>query len=464
MTLTKKYGRISALISIAILIAATAQGQDLTIRGGWLFDSVADNVRPNSGIVVRGGKILEVDADINAADATLTLGDNDYILPGIFDLHAHYNINLVGEGRHDETEVVPVIFLANGVTTTFPAGEYDPADMMRMRKRIDKGKQPGPRVLNSGPYFGRWRKGWDNDITAEKIHDEVDYWVEQGVKGFKAKSISPPHLKALIERAHWHGLTVTGHLGSGFRNSVNPRDAILMGIDRIEHFLGGDLMPGDKGAYTSLQNLDPQTPELDNIIQLFIQHGVFFDATLSAYGYSGSREQGYDHWTDEQRFYTPYVQRIVRERPRKDIIEQFEKIYWIKLETVKRFFDAGGMLTLGTDQPSYGEYIAGFSVHRELHHFVLAGIPPADAIKAATTNAARAMNLGDKFGTIEAGKFADMFVITGNPLDDITNTRTVHTVIKAGVVYKTDELLKSVEGKMGQQRRYKPTRPKPHRR
>ena len=66
-----------------------------------------------------------------------------------------------------------------------------------------------------------------------------------GVKGFKAKGITPEQLRALIERAHLHGLTVTGHLDSGNRNSVNPRDAILMGIDRIEHFMGGDAFTPD---------------------------------------------------------------------------------------------------------------------------------------------------------------------------------------------------------------------------
>ena len=83
------------------------------------------------------------------------------------------------------------------------------------------------------------RRGWrGNKPTPEQIREEVDYWVERGVGGFKAKLIDPESLEALIDQAHKHGLTVTGHLDSGYRNSVNPRDAISMGIDRIEHFFG----------------------------------------------------------------------------------------------------------------------------------------------------------------------------------------------------------------------------------
>jgi N-acyl-D-aspartate/D-glutamate deacylase len=99
---------------------------DLVLRGGWLFDATGNDVRRNRGIVIRRGKLVAVDRDLSAANldgATVrTLGDDEYVLPGLFDLHAHYAIDLFGEGRIDEYEVNPVIFLANGVTSTFPAG------------------------------------------------------------------------------------------------------------------------------------------------------------------------------------------------------------------------------------------------------------------------------------------------------------------------------------------------------
>ena len=111
-----------------------------------------------------------------------------------------------------------------------------------------------------------------------------------GVKGFKAKNITPELLQALIDRAHQHGLTVTAHLNSGVNNSVNPQDAILMGIDRIEHFLGGDLLSDTTAAYNSLARLDPNDPALDEIIQLYVKRKVYFDATLFTYGAIASVE------------------------------------------------------------------------------------------------------------------------------------------------------------------------------
>lgn len=454
-----KRNRFSILVFtiffLHIIHIAQAQDRQIIIQGGWLFDSVGDEVTRNTGIVIKSGKFMEVRADLTGRDLSnsevINLSDEDYILPGIFDLHAHYNVNLIGKGRKDETSVNPVLFLANGVTSTFPAGEYNPEDMLALRKRIDRGEQIGPRLYNSGPYYGRTRRGWSQDSTRQNIFRDVDYWAEQGAGGFKAKGISPGQLKALIERAHQHGLTVTGHLGSGFRNSVNPKTAILMGIDRIEHFLGGDAISSDKPAYSSLQNFKPGTPEFNDIVNLFIKHHVFFDATLTAYGYYGDRKEGYDYWIDEQKFFTPYVHEYLKDNSPRRTSGQFEKIYWVKRKTIKAFYDAGGghLITLGTDHPSTGEFIAGFSSHRELEAFVLAGIPNAAAIKIATINGARALNVSNKLGSIEAGKFADLFIIRGNPLVKIRNTRNVHTVVKAGQVYETKALFKSVEGKMG---------------
>jgi imidazolonepropionase-like amidohydrolase len=254
-------------------------------------------------------------------------------------------------------------------------------------------------------------------------------------------------LKALIERAHLHGLPVTGHLGSGFRNTVNPRDAIDMGIDRIEHFLGGDAIPNTQSAYATLQDLDVNDPGVDKQIDHFIDNGVFFDATLTAYGYYGHRKEFYDYWHEERKYLTPYAFEITKET-RQDL-GMFQKIFDVKKVTVKKYFDKGGKITLGTDHPSVGEYIPGFSAHREMEALVSIGIPNADVLKIATINGAEALRKSDILGSITVSKLADAFVINGNPLTEITNTRNVQQVIKGGKVFDSKALLKSVEGKMG---------------
>ena len=80
---------------------------------------------------------------------------------------------------------------------------------------------------------------------------------------------------------------------------------------------------------------------------------------------------------------------------------------------------------------------------------MLVGIPPAAALKIATINGARALGVSDKLGTIEAGKLADLFVVGGNPLTDIKNTRNVQIVMKSGFIYDPKALLAQAEGKIG---------------
>jgi len=456
----RTYPRRSVLLAIAAALTlarpAVAQDRDLVLLGGWLFSSTTTTRVHNPGILVRAGKFLRVGGDLSIAAPgadTIRVADSETIIPGLFDLHAHYAVDLFGKGRIDETKAYPSLFLANGVTSTFPAGEMNADSMRALRIRIDRGLEPGPRLLNSGPYFGSARPGWPRNISADSIDAEVDHWAELGVRGFKAKGITPDQLRELVRRAHLHGLTVTGHLDSGIRTSVNPRDAILMGIDRIEHFMGGDAFPADKTAYASLEVMTRfDTPEYKRTFELYLKQHVYYDATLSAYGYYGKRDpEVFTYFTDEKRFLTPYMRGVIDARPPRQVLQQFENIYWVKRKEIKAFYDAGGadLITLGTDHPSWGEYFTPFSVHRELQSFVLSGIPASAALRFATINAARAMGLGDRLGSIEAGKWADAVIVAGDPTKDIRVARNPRVVIKAGRVYDPAALAKAVEGTIG---------------
>ena len=448
----------------SILSAQMPTTDPLLVVGGRLWDGTGDTARPNPGIFVENGTILwmgaapgDRPAALPAGTRTLELPTDALVMPGFFDLHAHYAVDLFGEGRVDEYTVNPVLFLANGVTSTFPAGEVDPDEARRGRERIASGEIPGPRVYSSGPYWGTARPGWNHDaMTPDSIREEAAWWALQGARGFKAKGIRPEQLQAVIDVAHQFGITVTGHLDSGFRGSVNPRDAIRMGIDRIEHFLGGDALPGTRSAYASLEDLDLDDPEPADQgraqAQLFLDHGAYFDATLTAYGYYADREPVvFADWGDEMGFLTPYARQVVESDLPRAPLEQFRKIYYVKRRTVKAFYDAGGgdHLTLGTDHPSWGEFWSGFGSHRELHAMVLAGIPNAAALRAGTLNAARALGVSERLGTVEAGKYADLYIVRGDPLTGITDTRNGLYVIQAGRVYDPAALFASVKGRMG---------------
>lgn len=139
---------------------------------------------------------------------------------------------------------------------------------------------------------------------------------------------------------------------------------------------------------------------------------------------------------------------------KQNIQPTIAKVYENKKLLLKKYFDKGGRVTLGTDRPfclnlNLGNYMNGFFVHREMEVMSEAGISNADVLKIATINGAEAIGWGDRIGSIEVSKLADLMVIKGNPLDEIQNTRSVHTVIKGGVIFDSKEVLKQAEGKLG---------------
>ena len=224
----------------------------------------------------------------------------------------------------------------------------------------------------------------------------------------------------MIERAHFHGLTVTGHLDSGNRNSVNPRDAdhhghrshrALHGRRRLRGGqIGVRLVPGHDVRYAGLQEDRRAVHHASRVLRRDLEH-------LREYGAKDTVFTNY-FAGDERRFLTPYMRDELAKRPPRNNNVQFEKIYYVKRKEIKAFFDAGGgdLMTLGTDHPSWGEWFTPFSAAREMYAYSASGIPNWQILKIATINSARAMGFGDRLGTIEAGKWADLVVLRGNPL------------------------------------------------
>jgi imidazolonepropionase-like amidohydrolase len=445
------------LLAQHLALAQWAEGQQgrLVLRGGWLFDSVSDERRPNTGIAIEDGKIVEVDAGVqqqvlNTPDV-VDLAETDTILPGMIDLHAHYNLDLVDKGRVEEVVYNGIVFLANGVTSTWSAGEYYPERVLAQRDRIDAGESIGPRLFASGPYFGAFRCeynietaaddciGWPNNITEEEIRQEVDAWAEQGVVSIKIKQATPDEMKTLIDQAHKRGMTTSGHLSNyDWEYDVELRDAILMGLDRVEHQL-------------TLGSGGPDSAEMEEMIDLMLAHDVYYGANLQMYGGIDQRRAHPEMlWTDEAKYFTPHAQALLEKRgppAAESDAEEFEQ----RVLEVRSLFDAGGahLLLVGTDEPVYTSLLPGFAYHRELLAMTYAGIPPAAVLKAATINGARALGVDARLGTIEAGKLADLYVVRGNPLDDIKAARDIKLVFKDGVAYDPVELLQSAEGKIG---------------
>jgi imidazolonepropionase-like amidohydrolase len=454
------WAAICLLVSPQILAQwlhpSSAPLPDTIIQGGWLFDGFSDQRQANPGILIRAGKIAEL--GVNPADFPLAttrfivLDKAKTVLPGMFDLHAHYNLDLIDEGRVEEVIYNGTLFLANGVTTTWSAGEYYPERVIAQRDRIDAGEAVGPRLFASGPYFGAFRCeysvkvaadeciGWPNDITETEIRNEVDVWQRAGVSSIKIKQATPEEMRILIDQAHKHGMTTASHLANyNVEYDVDLQAAILMGLDRVEH----QLTLGSGGE---------RSAELPEVIDLMLEHGVYYDANLQMYGGINERRahSGDMLWTNEAQYFTPYTQRLLKERgdppPESDAEEYAQRVLELKL-----LYEAGGrdLLVVGTDEPVYTLLLPGFAYHRELWAMHHAGLPNAVVLQAATLNGARALGVDDRLGSIEAGKQADLIVVQGNPLQDIKAARHVNRVFKSGVEYDPQALLKSAKGKIG---------------
>jgi len=185
----------AACIALLSLLAGSQPDQtpnvqdgliDVQIVGGWVFDSPSARFIRNPGLAIRGGRFVK----FSAAEPTsqrIELSDEDYILPGLIDCHAHYNVKLLRK-RREEFDVLPVQYLANGVTVTFSCGEFDPEEMQKLRKRIEQGKQVGPRLINSGPYFGRARPGWRGIKPMRFDRKSISGWHRESVDSKQRRS------------------------------------------------------------------------------------------------------------------------------------------------------------------------------------------------------------------------------------------------------------------------------------
>jgi imidazolonepropionase-like amidohydrolase len=129
------------------------------------------------------------------------------------------------------------------------------------------------------------------------------------------------------------------------------------------------------------------------------------------------------------------------------MLEDADKITALNLRFVKDAWAAGCILTTGTDKTNIVP-LPGFSLWTEMAIFAKAGLPPMAVLKAATWNGAYALGIGDILGSFSAGKLADLVVLDKNPLEAVTNVSAVHRVIKAGVVYNPEDLLKKLVGRI----------------
>jgi hypothetical protein len=333
---------------------------------------------------------------------------------------------------------------------------------LSLKKLIDAGQVPGPKLHVTGPYIGSLSPALVQMHVLTGPDDAarlVDYWTAEGVTSFKAYMvITPEELKTAIDRAHAHHLKITGHLCS-----VGFAEAAEMGIDNLEHGLVVDteFFSGKKPGVcpSAAQNeaemakdLDVQSDKVQKMIRTLVSHHVAITSTLAIFETSVPNRPPMNTLAKTQAALTDKAWAAYlagRARVNQGGSFDFAALFRKEMQFEREFVKAGGLLMAGCDPTGYGGVLAGFGDERNLELLVEAGFTPVEAIHIATENGAKYLGEESQIGTIVAGKTADMVLLDGNPAADIHEIRKVDTVFKDGIGYDPEKLIDSVRGLMG---------------
>jgi imidazolonepropionase-like amidohydrolase len=426
----------------------------------------------DQAIVLRKGKIDSLGAASSAkipSDAQVLDLHDCTVIPGLVGMHDHmfYPMGNVIFGEMGYS--FPRLYLAAGVTTIRTTGSIEPYTDLELKKRIDSGLLPGPKMHVTGPYLegaGSWAPQLHQLSGPDEAVKTVNFWLDQGVDNFKAYMfITRAELGAAIQAAHKRGAKVTGHLCA-----VNFREAADLGIDDLEHglFVDTEFLPGKKPDVcpdepedpAGMAKLDVKSGPLHDTIAYLVQHHVAVTSTLPVFemgsftGRPTMQKRILDALSPDAR------SAVLANRVRSSDSGFLRKNYGSdesplpaafkkELEFEYAFSKAGGLLLAGLDPTGMGGVIAGFGDQREVELLVEAGFTPVEAIHVATYNGAQYLGELDRIGTIAPGKQADLVVIKGDPSRKIEDIENVEIVFKDGVGYDSDKLIQSVRGIVG---------------
>jgi hypothetical protein len=421
--------------------------QTVVLVGGTLVDGTGSAPVADAVIVIKGDRIaaagrrseLAIPADAEAIDVT-----GQTVLPGLWDMHLH----------SFSTEWVLGEF-AGGITTARDCGSQ--IDFITaVRDAIRSGRGVGPRLLlvgtmdttgdsesNEGGMELRVQSPEDARAAVRRFH-------ELGFEQSKVFEDMPAELvRVITEESHRLQMTVTGHVPT----ELGPIKAVEAGMDGIEHvfplipaFVSPDAppppdVPGlDKSNLLGLQ-VDPSSDRFKEAVRFFRDHHTVLDPTLLI------GERWYHSTATPMATYVPGIGKMppeLAEALKADGLAPASAAIWEQefakeLLIVGALHKAGVAIMVGSDAR-----IPAHEFHRELELLVKAGLTPMEVIQAATIVPARVMKLDKELGTIEAGKLADLIIVDGNPIKNISDVQKVKTVIKGGRMYEAAALWGSI--------------------
>jgi imidazolonepropionase-like amidohydrolase len=423
----------------------------LALVGGSVLDGTGTDPHEGWTVLIRDSVIHAVGDDVRIPRGAERLDVTGLtILPGFIDMHGH--MYAMGSNQF---EAYPSLFLAGGVTTVFSPADFDPEGMIALREAVAAGEAVGPRILTAGPYFDAEPSvvSWIEGVTGpEEARAKLAEWKDRIDAAKIYSSLPEAEMGFVIHDAHAAGLKVTGHLGG----PVETKRAIELGIDGLEHgiFAVAELSHLPQSApinqqYCTLAEVDLHGPVAQGLIDAIAENQVWITPTIvTIQSIHPEFEPPTDGWAT---FLSEDLgQFMAAQGPFLDEAGAacLNQAMGIQFEFVRRVNSAGGLVVTGTD-PVSPKLTPGYGLHAEMANLVRAGLTPLDAIRAATRNGAVALGLQGWIGTVQAGKLADLVVVSGDPASDIQAVGNTVWVFKSGTKYDPEALRESVKGLIG---------------
>lgn len=468
------------LFSIFILQVSACQSPSYDYTGSVVIQNITtidavNGVNENRDVVIREGKIIRVaeTVDLSAAEHIEIIdGTGKYLIPGLWDTHVHFSYD------EDLTPAMFDLFLIYGVTSVRDTGA-EIGYVKEWKDRALANPLEAPRVMIAGPLLDGMPNVYDGSSPGRPLLSEGYATVDEVTEGiYRLDSIGVDLLKAyeMLTPEQFHevtrlgnelGLKVTGHVplsmdvisasNAGLNSMEHLRNLELSSASNADELLeerqqmlfdgkddeGGDLRSRIHSAQRerAIQNYDDQ--KNDEVLSVLAQNETWQIPTLALN--LGATELHYTEpeWQETFRYLPQVVEANWRESAAARADSEVTP-FWVQqsewlLNMAGKIHRAGIEIMAGTDTP-IGLLTPGKSLHRELYLLVEAGLTPLEALKTATLNPAIYFGMEDELGTIEVGMWADLLMLNSNPLDDIRNTKEIHTVIRQGNVLNPDRL------------------------
>lgn len=407
---------------------------------------------PDVSVVVHDGVITEIGpaAGIHVPGTVRHVsGVGKWLMPGLADMHVH--IISLGLARLLHRNVPPdqmrtadlmLPFIANGVTQILDMASL-PASL-EQRNEIRRGDALGPHYATASEIDGPpavWGPVAREVSTPEQARQAVREIHQAGFDFIKVYSrLSVPCFTAVVDEGKREGIRVVGHLPNAAHGHI---DSVLVdGLAMVAH-----AEEYAKQA-TNLGDQALSDREIQHYVELARQHHIWLTGTLTTmqWIYRETRDGVrpvemnpdlkymhpllVDGWLHQNRF---------AEESTPARVVQLQRTVAFNDRLVRAFARAGIPILTGTDASVAG-VVWGFSLHDELEALVHAGLSNRQVLESSTRVAAQFLGVGDKRGTVEVGKQADLLLLDANPLSDVANTRRIAAVIIRGRYYSRQRL------------------------